>query len=91
MAVCALHTACEVAHARRAHGSVIAVIRHRPPRASASGGRQARLPELLRFAAWIRPRVRSSTNHRTSIAGDAFLERALDAAIAVADTDIRGS
>ena len=71
--------------------SVIAV--ESPPRTSAGGGRgwQARLPSLLRFAAWIGRGARSSTNHRTSIAGDAFLERALDAAIAVADTDIHGT
>ena len=50
----------------------------------------AALPALRRFAASSRPRSRSSTTHRTSTEGDAFLERALDAEIAVADTDIRG-
>jgi hypothetical protein len=77
---------CEAAHAPRDKWP-------RRRRSTAADARRSAsaLTGAAACAVWARTASVAGADHRTSIESDAFLERTLDAAIAVADTAIRGS
>lgn len=86
LARCTVPVRLRTPHARARRGPRQIV----PPSAGRTrrvpGGRQARLPARHPLRVVRARRGATNTNHRTSIGSNAFLECALDAAIAVADT-----